>query len=104
MASVQDGRYCGRLEASVDDRGKIAITNWGSRPLSLRRFESLLQTRRCPRPTHPMTPPIPRTLVTEPNDSATQPKALIPSMEVAVAMAVYTAITRPTMPGGATLE
>ena len=49
-----------------------------------------------------MTPPIPRTLAMEPNDSVIQPKALMPSMEVAVAIAVYTAMTRPTIPGGAT--
>lgn len=36
----------------------------------------------------PITPPMPTMLAMEPNDSATQPNALMPSMEVAVAIAV----------------
>lgn len=62
----------------------------------------LLPNHALPQAKTPITPPIPMMLTTDPNDSATHPKALMPSMEVAVAMAVYTAITRPTIPGGAT--
>jgi hypothetical protein len=35
-----------------------------------------------------ITPPIPMTLATDPNDSATQPKTPMPAIEVAVAIAV----------------
>jgi hypothetical protein len=49
-----------------------------------------------------MAPPIPTTLAIDPNLSATQPKKLIPTIDVAVAIAVYTAMTLPTIPGGAT--
>lgn len=43
---------------------------------------------------------MPITPAEDPNDSATHPKKLIPAIDVAVATAVYTAMTRPTIPDG----